>query len=362
MKQVFIVLVALAGVFTACMSDSSNNSDEPLRTVEYTYVFNQGNYTEQNGEISAYEESSHIMINRVFHQVNGYEIASTIMDAGAIQNGIGYLLCANPDKLIPVSMIGLGALTQGTSKGIDNPRSMAMSSQNLCVANAGQDYEVDEYYNYNYTNGSLSLYDPQTSALISNVHIGCNVQSVAIDNNERAYVTYEDGVAIVNLDDLRVIDTYKDAVYSGAPKQVVYLSGSNKLAISYPYQGIVIIEPGSANFVNRFNGPIDYDGILYAGDGGLYTISTEYNADYTVKSSKVYNVGLTGGDYTVIYSGHHVSGFAVSPFTGHYIVAECNDYTTNSSILFLDDYGQTIDTATAGVGAFKFLFCSYITQ
>ena len=73
-------------------------------------------------------------------------------------------------------------------------------------------------------------------------------------------------------------------------------------------------------------------------------------------------MGLTGGDYTVIYSGHHVSGFAVSPFTGHYIVAECNDYTTNSSILFLDDYGQTIDTATAGVGAFKFLFCSYITQ
>ena len=361
MKRFFIVLVVMAVAFSACSSDNGN--DDPFRTVEYTYIFNQGNYTEQNGEISVYEEDAHTTINRVFHQVNGYELASTIMDVTAIKTGLGYLLCANPDKLVPVAMIGLGALSQGVTNGIDNPRSMAASMQSLCVANAGKDFTVDEYYNYTYTNGSLSVYDVQTTEFISNVHIGNNVQGVAVDNEQKAYVTHDGGVTMVDLYGMKIIDTYKDEVYTGAPKQIIYLPQNNSLAISYPYQGIVLVEPGTFRCLNRFNGPVDYDGILYvSNDNELYTISTEYNSDYTVKSSKVYNVSQRTGDYTVIYSGHHISGFAVIPFTGHFIVAESNDFTTNSSILILDESGEIIDTQASGIGAFKFLFCSYITQ
>ena len=96
MKRFFIVLAVMAVAFSACSSDNGN--DDPFRTVEYTYIFNQGNYTEQNGEISVYEEDTHTTINRVFKQVNGYELASTIMDVTAIQTGLGYLLCANPAR------------------------------------------------------------------------------------------------------------------------------------------------------------------------------------------------------------------------------------------------------------------------
>ncbi len=357
MKKLLVLLSIIAVALASCTSSSGGGD---YKTKNLTYIFNQGNYTEQNGEISIYEEETSDISNRVFSQVNRFDLGAIIMDAVSTSAGTGFLICANPDKIIPVNLLTVKAYSDGIKQGVSNPRNAALAGNNyLCVTNAGIDVDT-EGGTYDYTNGTLAVYSVNDLSYLGSVTIGANVQGVVTDGEQTAYVAYKDGIAVVQIDGLKVTETYVDDTYTGSPKQIVRID--EKLYISYPYEGIVVVDPDKMKCVARYNGPIDYDGILVVdAKKNLYTLSTTYNPDYTVSSSKVYMV-KGNGDFQELYSGEHVTAFSVIPFTNHPVVAECNDYVTNSTIKILDADGRVLDSKSVGIGAFKFIFCTYLSE
>lgn len=359
MKKIFLLFsVAAALIFTSCNSDS-----RPTVLNNVVCILNQGNYSQHNGSIYLYDETTKSMSENVFFKSNNYELGATIMDGIYNSYGIGYILCSNPDKIEIIDITnGRSATDPITDEdgGLRNTRELTLGENYIFVSNAGEDYVVDNLTGaYEYTNSFVSIYNAYDNELVKKIEVGSDAQDL-IYANSKLYVATKDGIVVIRCDgndNFAIEDTFKDEEFAGPVKYLSFIN--NVIYASIPGKGIWAVSP-TGKTVNTYPVTLGYDGYLFTdANNNIWTIVT----DYAAGTSNIYKFDTKTGNYeSVVPAGQDYYSVGVSPVTGNVYYSEANGYTSNSTLFVYDQKNdQVIDTKVAGVGAYRYLFFSYLT-
>ena len=359
MKKIFLFFsVAAALIFTSCNSDS-----RPTVLNNVVCILNQGNYSQHNGSIYLYEETTKSMSENVFFKSNNYELGATIMDGIYNSYGIGYILCSNPDKIEIIDITNGRTATDPITDedgGLRNTREITLGENYIFVSNAGSDYVVDNLTGaYEYTNSFVSIYNAYDNELVKKIEVGSDAQDL-IYANSKLYVATKDGIVVIRCDgndQFSIETTLRDENFAGPVKYLCFIN--NVIYASIPGKGIWAVSP-TGNTVNTYQVTLGYDGYLFAdANNYIWTIVT----DYAAGTSNIYKFDPKTGSYeSAVPAGQDYYSVGVSPVTGNVYYSEANGYTSNSTLFVYDQKNnQVIDTKVAGVGAYRYLFFSYLT-
>ena len=362
MKKIFLLFAfAVSLVFTSCNSDPL-----PTERHDVVYVLNSGNYSEHNGSIYLYDETTKRMENNIINKSNGEELGATIMDGIYNAYGMGYILCSNPDKIEIIDLYRnpgrrlTNPITDADGQ-LRNTREIMLGDNWIFVSNQGETYVEQPDGMYEYTNSFVSIFDANTNTLAGKVEVGSDAQDLVYSNN-KLYVATKDGIVVVRCEptgDFRISNTIEpEADFAGPVKHMCIVNGV--IYASIPGKGIWAVSIGSETTVDTYAMELDYDGYLFlADDGYIYT----YVNDYAAGTANVLKFDPKNGNVTsAVPEGHNFYSVGVSPATGNIFYSEPNDYITNSTMNVVDGKtGQIIDTQVAGVATYRYLFLSYYT-
>lgn len=362
MKKIFLLFAfAVSLVFTSCNSDPL-----PTERHDVVYVLNSGNYSEHNGSIYLYDETTKRMENNIINKSNGEELGATIMDGIYNVYGMGYILCSNPDKIEIIDLYRnpgrrlTNPITDADGQ-LRNTREIMLGDNWIFVSNQGETYVEQPNGMYEYTNSFVSIFDANTNTLVGKVEVGSDAQDLVYSNN-KLYVATKDGIVVVRCEptgDFRISNTIEpEADFAGPVKHMCIVNGV--IYASIPGKGIWAVSIGSETTVDTYAMELDYDGYLFlADDGYIYT----YVNDYVAGTANVLKFDPKNGNVTsAVPEGHNFYSVGVSPATGNIFYSEPNDYITNSTMNVVDGKtGQIIDTQVAGVATYRYLFLSYYT-
>lgn len=362
MKKIFLLFAfAVSLVFTSCNSDPL-----PTERHDVVYVLNSGNYSEHNGSIYLYDETTKRMENNIINKSNGEELGATIMDGIYNVYGVGYILCSNPDKIEIIDLYRnpgrrlTNPITDADGQ-LRNTREIMLGDNWIFVSNQGETYVEQPDGMYEYTNSFVSIFDANTNILAGKVEVGSDAQDLVYSNN-KLYVATKDGIVVVRCEptgDFRISNTIEpEADFAGPVKHMCIVNGV--IYASIPGKGIWAVSIGSETTVDTYAMELDYDGYLFlADDGYIYT----YVNDYAAGTANVLKFDPKNGNVTsAVPEGHNFYSVGVSPATGNIFYSEPNDYITNSTMNVVDGKtGQIIDTQVAGVATYRYLFLSYYT-
>ncbi len=358
----FLLLVAAASVlFTSCNPISNTKYIQKNKVI----ILNQGNYLSQDGSVYIYDEDTKDMTVRAYARANNNtSIGATVMSGTYSRYGFGYLLCSNPDKIEIVDILTMKTLSNPIEKNLSNTREILLGGEYIFVTNAGDKFTEDEYGIREYTDSYVSIYFQNNNALKDTIHVGSDAQGmICVDSY--LYVGTRDGIVKIQYDgsDFKKVGIYQDEEYTGAVKYLCY--SNNLIYASVPGYGVYAYDPIDGRTREHYDMADELDSNAYITlfEKDIYTFSTTYEPDYTVASSNVYKLNLDSGEITNIYDGEYVYGVGVSPATKNMFISEANGFTTNSMINIVNTQTESvINTPTAGVGAFRFLFVSYYEE
>lgn len=360
-KFTLLLLAALSAVLFSC-NKNNGEYETDLVIKNKVVILNQGNYTEQNASIYLYDEDTRTMVPNAYAAANsGTKLGATLMSGTYSTTGVGYLLCSNPDKIEIVDILSMKVLTAPITEKLSNCREIIGAGNFIFVTNAGTEYNVNPDGSYEYTNSYVSAYNASNLIYMDKVDVGSDAQGLAWLEN-RLFVGTKDGIAVLIQDGnhLKLEKVYKDEMYTGAVK---YLCVANdKVYASVPGYGVFEYDPYDGRTRNRYELPLDSNGYILMGpDSKIYTCATIYNTtDWSVESSKVYQLDPATGTINTIASGEYLFSVGVSNYTKNIFISEANGFTTNSTVQIINPEKGLVGAETAGVGTFRYLFVSYL--
>lgn len=360
-KFTLLFLAAFSAIFFSCSNDDGDYSTDII-VKNKVIILNQGNYTEQNSSIYVYDEDTRTMTPNAYATANnGTKLGATLMSATFSTNGVGYLLCSNPDKIQIVDILTMKNLTAPVSDKLSNVREIMGVGQYLFVTNAGTEYNVLPDGSYEYTNSYVSAYSTSGLVHMENVEVGSDAQGMAYLDN-RLFVGTKDGIVVIIREGsrMKIENVYQDEEFKGAVKYLCVIK--DKVYASVPGYGIFEYNPFDGRTTKRFEIPMDSNGYITMNkDGKIYTYATIYNTeDWSVESSNVYELDPSTGDVQTIASGEYLYSVGVSHYTNNVFTSEANGFTTNSTMQIYNPEKGLVGAETAGVGTFRYLFVSYV--
>ncbi len=360
--KLFILTLFSAALLWSC--DTGNDYKDYVQRNK-VLILNQGNYTEQNSSICVYDENTRTLVPNAFSAANGgTKLGATLMSGTYSPMGLGYLLCSNPDKIEVIDMFTMRVISSPITEGLLNTREIAVSNGYIFVTNAGDDPVEVAPYTYEYPNSYVSIYSATDHRLVATIPVGTDAQGlIALQNS--IFVGTKEGIVHIEKSgrDFYKNDVYTDEVYTGAVK---YLCGTeNRLFMSVPGYGVLAYTPYENKVLKRYELPLDANGFITVNPmtGDVYSIVTTYNADWSIESSKVYKLNPDSEAITEVHRGEYLYSVGVSPASGHLFTSEANGFTTNSTLKVIDmTTGDMVNSATVGVGTFRYLFYSYLDE
>lgn len=356
-----IMIAAAALIFSSCEDGNSTSYVQRNKVV----ILNQGNYTEQNASVYMYDEDSkELTVNAYSKANNGTKLGATLMSGTYTNAGVGYLLCANPDKLETVNVLTMGTIANPVTEGLLNTREVVAGDGYLFVTNAGENpVDVGGGY-YEYPESFVSIYNITSSyapVLVGKINVGSDAQGMAYADGT-LYVGTKAGIVIISKQGADFVkdDVYADEVYKGAVKYLC-ISGDYIYA-SVPGCGVFKYDPSKGKATDYTEMTLSYDGFITAdAAGNIYSYATTYAPDWSVESSDAYKLNVETGVVSKVATGEYLYSIGVSPYSGHIFTSEANGFYTNSTMNITDlATGNHIDSKTTGVGTFRYLFFSYL--
>ncbi len=365
-KNSLLLLIAAVILFAGCDSNNGGNKQDYIAN-NRVLILNQGNFESHDGSICLYDEDTKDFIPDIYSSANnGAKIGSTIMSGTFTVGGAGYLLCANPDKIIVINLANIQAVnTLEDANGIISPREIAVGGSYLFVTNAGNEY-TDLGTGYReYTKSFVSIYEISNiiPKFVTKIDVGSDAQGLAFFDNT-LYVATKDGIATIEKEGLAFVkrSTYKDQEFTGAVKYLCITN--NKLYASVPGYGVYEFDPYDKKTRKRYKDlPLDWDGYITSDlMGYVYSFATTYGQNWEVVSSGAYQLNPSNGTIATVIQGKNIFSVGASPYSGNIFTSEANGFVTNSTVNIVkgNDFSK-VDSQTAGIGTFRYLFYSYIT-
>jgi hypothetical protein len=347
-------LLLLSAALFSCQKD-----DNPaLPSEKMVMILNQGNFTEQSGSISLYDETSQTLTNRAYETANGgISLGATLISGWVDDSKKAYLVCNYADKIVTVDAKTAVISSPAITSNLSNPRAICGNGNYLFVSNWGTDYVVNENYFYEYINSYIAIFDAVTHAFVKSVPVGTDAEGVLIDGNY-LYVATKEGVVVINTANstFPIVKTIRHASVTGSAKNLA-LDKDNKIWASFPDKGLVKIDPSLQTATGYIEVPVDaMDGYICTdGDGSrILTYITEYNSSWMPEKATIYAVNTTTGAISSLYEGTYFYGVGASTATGNIFTAEVS-FSSNSILKVLGSDGTLLKSATAGVGTSRYL-------
>lgn len=365
MKRVFLFFaLAMASVFSSC-----NTDPRPTERHDMVYLLNSGNFSEHNGSIYVYEESTRRMNSDIVKEMNDGELGATIMDGIYNPYGVGYILCSNPDKVEILDLYQNPGrrLTKPITDDNDqlrNVREITLGDNWIFVSNQGDAYTELPNGMREYTNSFVSVFDATTNSFVKKIEVGSDAQDLIYTNN-KLYVATKAGIVVIRCEstgDFILSKTIEpDADFAGPVKYMTIIGGT--LYASIPGKGIWAVGIAEERGIKTYPVELDYDGYLFqAADGCIYTYVNRYGDQGDSSADVLKFDPKTGKAEKAVPTGTNFCSVGVSPASGNIFYSESNGYTTNSTMNVVDPKtGQIIDTQIAGVSTYRYLFLSYYT-
>jgi len=351
----FILTSFITYFLISCINIDPNITIMPEGKV---IVINQGNYSEQSGSISLYDENTKQLQNRIYEGANGTSIGAIIISGTVTPSKEAILVCNNPDKIIFLD--AKTAKDKGTNitDGLESPRNMVITTDRIYVTNYGKDHIVLPNYMWEFNKSYVAIYDIFTKALIKKVLVGSDAEGLAIYGN-RLFVAVKEGVRVLDLSnaDFPVLATIRAAAVTGASKHLTFDESYNLWA-SFPDKGLVQIDPVSNAVLAVVNVPVDsMDGYITTDATGsnILTYYSILDTDFNPLNATIYSVNVKTKTVTTFYEGTYFYGVGVSLATGDIFTAEAS-FTSNSILKVVGPDGTIRNSATAGVGTCRYLF------
>ena len=368
MKRLFLFFaLAVSSVLLSC-----NTDPRPTERHDVVYILNSGNFSEHNGSIYVYEENTGSIKGDIVKEMNDSELGATIMDGIYDPYGVGYILCSNPDKVEILDLYQNPGrkLTKPITDDNDqlrNVREITLGGNWIFVSNQGTEYKELPDGMREYTKSFVSVFRISDMSYVKKIEVGSDAQDLIYVNN-KLYVATKEGIVVIRCEvteDFILSDTIKpDADFAGPVKYLAIRNISeNTLYASIPGKGIWAVSLADDKSLKSYPMEMDYDGYLFsAADGYIYTYVNRYGASGE-GSADVLRFDPKAGDVTkAVPTGTNFYSVGVSPSSGNIFYSESNGFATNSTMNVVEPRtGQIIDTETAGVNTYRYLFLSYYT-
>ena len=353
MKKTTLLLAAI-GFFA--FSSCSKNPVPDERAYSGVIIINQGNFSQQNGSISYYDEETGQVVNLAFEAANGgVSLGAVVLSGWVDEHNTVYLLCANPDKIVRIDAATAKVRAPEISQGLANPRNMLTYGGYIYVTNSGTDYIEDGWF-WEYVNAYVSVYNQSTGTHIRNIPVGSDAEGLCVANGQ-LFVAVKEGIKIIDPLTHNITATIRSDSYWGAAKHLA-VDYQNHVWVSYPGEGVMEMNSSYTAEERTISVPLDYEGYITVNKerDQLLTFATLYDDNWQSTGSSVFAVDIHSGSYKSLIDGEQFYSVGANPFTGTIYTSEVNGFTTNSTLMVLKPDGTPIDTKTVGVGTARYLF------
>jgi hypothetical protein len=352
-KSIF-VLAFMALISNSCLND---NTTIPQYD-DFVVIINQGNYNDQNGSISYYNEITKEIENNILKRANGNDLGAIIQSAEISSSGALYVVCNNKDK-IEVFNVFTGKNMMSITTNLSSPRYLTGDGSRLYITNRGEGVSSGSGWKEVYPNAYVLVLNASNNWAFD-YKIPCSDAEEIFQLNDRMYVASGEGITVINTNTSQKETIINTGLQGGAMSMVV--SKGYLLWASYPdEQKLVAINLMDHSVQGIYNMPLDWMGQIAVNNSGtkIYSFQTEFDNDWNPLQGVIYEFDVDSKSYSEFYKGVRGSYFysiGVSPFTNNVYTADVIGFKGNSRLLVLDASGNKIDQKDAGVGTCGFRF------
>lgn len=146
MKNLNFLFFATAILFGGCGSDDGAN--KPDTGPGNVLVINEGNFSQSNGSITAYNPQSDEVTENLFESVNGRPLGDVVQSLFIDSGEAGYIVVNNSRKIEVVNAFDFTS-TATIDAGLANPRYLLRHGDQLFVSNWGNfdaNFQLDQSY------------------------------------------------------------------------------------------------------------------------------------------------------------------------------------------------------------------------
>lgn len=358
MKKITFLLASALLLIVSC---NRNNEEPEVEFSDYVVILNQGNFSDQSGSISIYNEEENSVTNRVFESANNnISIGSIIMGGDFTPDNRLLILCSSPDKILILNPFNMGLISTLNDEMLSSTRDIKSDNNYIYVSNYGTDYIENEDWSWEFINSYVAIYNINTLQLVDTLHVGSDAEGMLLDGNN-LYVATKQGVVVIKTGSAPKIETKICDSELGAAKYLVKNEKTGNLYASFPSYGIVEINSSNNTIVKRFEMEIESSTGYIAINSDyskIYSIYTAFDDFWAPVSSSINELDISTGTVKKFAQGDYFYSVGVNPFSDNVYASEVS-FTSNSNLEVFNKNGDHIGTHAVGIGTYKYLFMRF---
>jgi hypothetical protein len=358
-KGRFIVvgLCWLVLLFSAC---DGVEQDTTIKDYDVVIV-NMGNYSESNGSLSLYNETTGEVQQEVYTRVNKRKLGG-IIESVTWRDTLLLLMCNNADKVVFLHAETMKELCRPLTENVGIPRYAAVVG----------DYAYITCWQK--VNKKTQVVDVSHQLMKVNLRTKQVEKSLAVTAQPEGIVYCEGELFVASGNGLDVFDTATDELlihinsqFTGDAQQVV-LDKNKRVWLSVgsytPGQsGFMVVDAATKAIVQQLPEPkLTYEGdiALTMGRDSLLFLSSDgvVGGQSAEVPTAIYAVDVATYQTSaqVLVNGYGFYGLGVNPANGATYTANVNGFITNSSTYRYSSLGSKLSQFVTGVGACRFVF------
>ena len=345
-KAKYLVLTGalLAFIVTGC----STTEKKPLgEFATGIIIINEGNFSDSNGSIGFYNESTEVVSDDIFNQANGVSPGGIIQSVYFYEN-LAFIIDQAGNRIEVVEAETFKAVAT-IDQGLTTPRYMVISNGKGYVSNWGN-YDA----NYNLPESYVAVID-LTGFSVS--------KTIKTDNGSEGLIIFGGDIYVANSNSntVELINTTNDIVtgtisvatgprgFAEDKNGKVWVLSSELFANSALSQ----LDLSSEQVLKSFIIGSSAKSLNINGTGDqLYYLSAPYGADAEVKTV---SIDATEDATVALIVAPNLYGLGVDPITGIIYLGNHNGFQGNGTIIRYD--GDTmLDNFAAGIAPNGFIF------
>jgi YVTN family beta-propeller protein len=347
MKNVKLSILSWA-MAALIISGCSNNEETPRgEFATGVFIVNEGNFSESNGSVGFYNESTAAISDDIFNQANGVSPGGIIQSVYFNKN-LAFIIDQAGNRIEVVESETFKSIAT-IEQGLINPRYMVVANGKGYVSNWGN-YDA----NYNLPESYVAVIDLDSYSVS---------KEIKTDNGSEGLVIFGGNVYVANSNSntVEMINTTNDTVIgtisvATGPRGFVedkngkiWVLSSELFANSALSQLDLSFEQVLKSFIIGSSAKsLNING---AGDQ-LYYLSAPYGADAEVKTV---SIDATEDATVALIVGANLYGLGVDPITGIIYLGNHNGFQGNGTVIRYD--GETmLDNFAAGIAPNGFVF------
>lgn len=342
-------LFILCWAITTLIISGCSSTEETPRGEFATGVFivNEGNFSESNGSVGFYNESTSILNNDIFNQANGVSPGGIIQSVYLYDN-LAFIIDQVGSRIEVVEAETFKSVATIAS-GLNTPRYMVVANGKGYVSNWGS-YDA----NYNLPDSYVAVIDLESFAI---------AKTIKTDTGSEGMIVFGDDIYVANSNSNSVekINTMSDTVTGSisvatGPQSMVEDKNGKIWVLSNEFfaeSALSQLDLSTGQVLKSFTIAESSKSLNVNGSGEqLYYLSAPFAADAEVKIVSIAAIEDTAKPLIVT---PNLYGLGVDPVTGTIYLGNHNGFQGNGTIIRYQG-SMLLDSFAAGIAPNGFVF------